>query len=216
VTALAVWFAAIAAVNAEDRPVRVACIGDSITYSAFTGERAETSYPAQLQKKLGAEFEVRNYGISGATMLKSGKLPYWGLSAFKDAQAFEPDIVVIKLGTNDSKPENWNAEAYERDYREMVDGLQALPSKPAVIVCRPVPAFTGKFGISNEVVLNEIIPIVDRIASEKKLTVVDAYNALLGHGDTFPDGIHPNDVGCGFLADAIAPAVREAAKSRHE
>ncbi len=216
VTALAVWFAAIAPVNAEDRPVRVSCIGDSITYSAFTGKREETSYPAQLQKKLGAGFEVRNFGVSGATMLKSGNLPYWGLPAFKDAQAFEPDIVTIKLGTNDSKPENWDAAKYEQDYREMVGLLLALPSHPTVILIRPVPAFSDKFGISNDVVLNQIIPIVDRIATENNLAVVDAYSALLEHGDTFPDGIHPNDLGCGFVAEALAPAVRAAEKARHD
>jgi lysophospholipase L1-like esterase len=213
-TALAVWSAAFVSANAQDRPVRVACIGDSITYSAFTGKREETAYPSQLGNVLGAGFEVRNFGVSGATMLKAGNLPYWGLPAFKDAQAFEPDIVVIKLGTNDSKPENWNAANYERDYREMVDTLQALPSNPTVIVCRPVPAFTDKFGISNEVVLNQIVPIVDRIAADEKLAVVDTYNALLAHGDTFPDGIHPNDVGCKYLAEAVRPAVREAAKGR--
>lgn len=216
VTALAVWFAANAATNAEDRPVRVACIGDSITFAAAGRDRATTPYPAQLQSMLGDAFEVKNFGVSGATMLKSGNLPYWGLPAFKDAQAFEPDIVTIKLGSNDSKPQNWNAEKYESDYREMVDLLQALPSKPTVILIRSVPAFSDAFGISNKVILGEIVPIVDRIAADEHLTVVDAYNALLNHGDMFPDGIHPNAAGCNLVAEAVAPAVSKAAEARHE
>jgi lysophospholipase L1-like esterase len=216
ITALAVWLAASTNVSAEDRPVRVACIGDSITYAAAGGDRATTAYPAQLQAKLGDGFEVKNFGVSGATMLKSGNKPYWTLQAFEDAKAFEPDIVTIKLGTNDSKPVNWNAAEYERDYREMVDILQALPSQPTVILVRPVPAFSDAFGISNDVVLHEIVPTVDRIAADEGLAVVDAYNALLDHGDTFPDGIHPNPKGCGLVADAIAPKVRAAAKARHE
>ena len=214
-TALAVWFAASAMAGAEDRPVRVACIGDSITYSAFVGERAETAYPSQLQALLGDGFEVRNFGVSGATMLKESNLPYWGLPAFKSAQEFAPEIVTIKLGTNDSKP-HWNAENYEADYREMVDLIQALPSHPTVILLRPVPAFTENFGIRNTVIVGEIIPIVDRIAVDEKLRVVDAYSALLEHGDTFPDGIHPNDKGCKRIAEALAPAVRAAAEARHE
>jgi lysophospholipase L1-like esterase len=215
-TALAAWSAAFVWANAEDRPVRVACIGDSITFAASSGDRSKTPYPAQLQELLGAGFEVKNFGVSGATMLKSGNLPYWGLSAFEDAKAFEPDVVVIKLGTNDSKPNNWNAEAYERDYREMVGTLQALPSHPTVLLCRPVPAFSDAFGISNEVIVNEIVPIVGRIAADENLTVIDAYNALLDHGDTFPDGIHPNERGCRVVAETVAEAVRNVAKVRHE
>ncbi len=214
VCGLAMLVGALSPVWAEDRPVRVACIGDSITYAAAGGDRATTPYPAQLQSMLGAGFEVKNFGVSGATMLKTGNLPYWGLPAFADAQAFAPDIVTIKLGTNDSKPPNWNAEAYERDYREMVKQVQALPSHPTVILIRPVPAFSEAFGISNAVIVNEIIPIVDRIASENQLTVVDAYNALLEYGDTFPDGIHPNTEGCKRVAEAIVPAVQAAAKGR--
>lgn len=212
---LAVWSAALVSARAEDRPIRVACIGDSITYAASTGAREKTSYPAQLQGMLGAGYEVKNFGVSGATMLKKGNHPYWGLPAFKDAQAFEPDIVVIKLGSNDSKPVNWNAEAYESDYREMVDMLLALPSRPTVLLCRPVPAFSQAFGISNDVILNEIIPIVGRIAEEKRLDVVDAYNALLRYGRTFPDGIHPNEEGCKVLAQTVAESVKAAAVVRH-
>jgi len=214
--ALTVWSAVFAMASAEDRPVRVACIGDSITYSAFTGKREETAYPSQLQALLGDGFEVKNFGVSGATMLKVSNLPYWDLPAFKGAQEFAPDIVTIKLGTNDSKPPHWNAEKYEADYREMVDLLLALPSHPTVILIRPVPAFSENFGIRNSVILGEIIPIVDQIAADKHLTIVDAYNALLDYGDTFPDGIHPNDKGCKVIAETLAPAVKNAAKARHE
>lgn len=194
---------------AQKPPVRVACIGDSITFAAASGKREETSYPAQLQTLLGKGYEVRNYGVSGATMLRASERPYWTQKQYAEAKEYAPDIIVIKLGTNDSKPQHWNRDAYARDYRDMVDELAALPSNPRIILCRPVPAFSENFKIRNTVIVGEIIPIVDEIAIEKRVPVVDAYNALLDHGLDFPDGIHPDAAGCNALAKAVAEVVKD-------
>ena len=88
--------------------IRLACVGDSITYGSGLSEREVNSYPAVLQKLLGEGYDVKNFGVSGATLLKSGDKPYWKQSEFKSATAFNPNIVVIKLGTNDTKPQNWS------------------------------------------------------------------------------------------------------------
>jgi len=195
-------------VAAQQAPIRVACIGDSITFAASSGKREETSYPAQLQTLLGKGYEVRNFGVSGATMLRASERPYWLQKDFAAAKEFAPDIVVIMLGTNDSKPQHWNREAYARDYRDLVDEFAALPSQPKIILCRPVPAFSDAFKINNSVIVGDIIPIVDEIALEKRLPVVDAYNALLGLAANFPDGIHPDAGGCKVLAKAVAEVVK--------
>src|ERR1041384_7347597 len=99
-----VLFVALA-VSAQD-VTRVACVGDSITFGSGVVGRESNSYPAVLQHFLGNKFEVRNFGVSGATLLKKGDKPYWKEHAFTNATAFKPNIVVIKLGTNDSKPQN--------------------------------------------------------------------------------------------------------------
>ncbi len=211
---LSVAFSLSAAAQQTKPPVRVACIGDSITFAAASGKREETSYPAQLQTLLGKNFEVRNYGVSGATMLRASERPYWNQKDYAEAKEFLPEIIVIKLGTNDSKPQHWNKEAYARDYRDMIDELRALPSKPSIIVCRPVPAFTENFKIRNSVIIGEIIPVVDEIAVEKGTPIVDAYNALLNSGADFPDGIHPDAAGCNLLAKAVAAVVKDVAVKR--
>ena len=89
-----------------DSKTRVACVGDSITYGAGVAGRESNSYPAVLGKLLGDKYEVKNFGVSGATLLKKGDNPYWRQGAFKKATDFKPNIVVIKLGTNDTKPQN--------------------------------------------------------------------------------------------------------------
>jgi len=188
---------------------RVACIGDSITYGSGISDRARDSYPAQLEqilKQYDTAWEVDNFGVSGATLLTNGDLPYIRQSAYSSALASNPDIVIIKLGTNDSKPQNWmHRDEYISDYSAMIDAFRALPSGPEVWICKPVPAFYVNFAISPTVIHDEILPMIDEIAALKGTPVFDLYTALEDHGDLFPDGIHPNVAGAGLMAEFIAP-----------
>ena len=82
----------------QDQKTRIACIGNSITYGSTVINREKNAYPVQLQAMLGDEFDVKNFGVSGATLLKKGNKPYWKESAYNDALAFKPNIIFIKLG----------------------------------------------------------------------------------------------------------------------
>jgi lysophospholipase L1-like esterase len=187
----------------------VACVGDSITYGSGIANRTVDSYPAQLQRILqqyDLSWEVQNFGVSGATLLSRGDLPYVRQAAFGNAQACNPDIVIIKLGTNDSKPQNWQYKGdFVSDYENMIDIFRALPSRPQVWICKPVPAFYVNFSIRPEVIRDEILPLIDQISREKSAPVIDLYTALQDSGKLFPDGIHPNAEGAGLMAQAIAP-----------
>ncbi|UCD53331.1 MAG: hypothetical protein JSW27_11915 [Phycisphaerales bacterium] len=188
---------------------RVACVGDSITYGSGIANRMRDSYPAQLEQILqqyDTAWEVDNFGVSGATMLSRGDLPYIRQSAYSNALASNPDIVIIKLGTNDSKPHNWaHKDEYVSDYLAMIDAFRALPSAPEVWICKPVPAFYTNFSISPTVIHDEILPMIDEIAALRDTPVFDLYTALEPYADLFPDGIHPNAEGAGVMAEFIAP-----------
>ena len=186
----------------------VACIGDSITYGSGISDRMKDGYPAQLQRLLrqyDRNWQVGNFGVSGATLLHRGDKPYVRESAYNDARAYNPDIVIIKLGTNDSKPQNWQyKEDFVADYSAMIDVFRGLPSRPKVWICKPVPAFQITWGITPEIIRDEILPLVERISREKDVPVIDLYTALLGAGHLFPDNIHPNAEGAGVMAKTIA------------
>jgi len=188
---------------------RVACVGDSITYGSGISNRTRDSYPAQLEQILqqyDTAWEVDNYGVSGATLLSTGDRPYIHQGAYNSALASHPDIVIIKLGTNDSKPHNWaHKDDYVSDYGAMIDAFRALPSEPEVWICKPVPAFYVNFAISPTVIREEILPLIDEIAVLKGTPVFDLHAALLDHADLFPDGIHPNAEGASVMAQFIAP-----------
>jgi len=204
--ALAVSLTACAA--AAEQPIRVACIGDSITFGAGIRDRKRNSYPAVLGRLLGEKYQVRNFGVSGATLLKKGDKPYWKLAAFRQATEWQPNIVIIKLGTNDSKPQNWRHKAeFADDLRALVDHFAALPSKPKIWLCLPVPVYATRWGINEATVKGEIIPIIQKVAEEKKLPTIDLYTALSGKPEMFPDKIHPNAAGAKLMAETILKAI---------
>jgi acyl-CoA thioesterase I len=179
-------------------PVRVACVGDSITQGSGT---KGNPYPKQLQELLGDKWQVSNFGVSGRTLLRKGDYPYWNEKAYQNALASEPDVVIIKLGTNDTKPQNMKHEAeFLGDYRDLVKSFQELKSKPRVYLCRPVPVIgKGSFNITEEN-LQKLMSQMDALAKEMKLDVIDMYAALNGKPELIPDRVHPNAIGAHEMA----------------
>ena len=191
----------------EKKEVRIACIGDSITEGAGIYWQSKNSYPVQLDSILGPGYRVLNAGRSGATLLKHSDLPYWICNEFSNVFAFEPDIIVIKLGTNDSKPFNWNEENYARDLQSMVDTLNSIPTQPEIFLCLPAPAYNHAWGINDSVIRNGVIPSIEKVAKLNNLQIIDLYKPLVDHVDFFPDSIHPNEAGAGSIAEVIAKAI---------
>jgi alpha-L-fucosidase 2 len=183
---------------------KVACIGNSIT----AGSGADTSYPLRLQKLLGSSYSVQNEGVSSTTMLKKGDVPYWTKGKLSQALAFKPDIVTIKLGTNDTKPQNWDAynSQFKTDYGAMIDTLNTLAKKPKIWLVLPVPVWTNSYSIRDSA-LKKIIIIVIKIASERSLHVIDCNTPLLNFSKYFVDGVHPNDAGADTIAHVIFRAL---------
>ncbi len=217
--------------NARQTPkpdaVRVACIGNSITDGHGIELASAYGYPALLQKKLGSGYWVKNFGVSARTLLNKGDHPYMNELAWRDALAFDPDIVVIKLGTNDSKPQNWqHASEFRSDLEQMLFALRpdlaqpvkkkkgkkkaapAPAARPQIILCTPIPAFKSTWDISDEVITSQIIPILKEEAAKYDLQLLDLHTLYAGDGDKMlSDGIHPDGRGVQRLADIVAGAL---------
>ena len=199
--------------NARQTPqpgaIKVACIGNSITDGYGIDMRTAYGYPAQLQQMLGKDYWVKNFGVSSRTMLNKGDYPYMNEMAWRDALAFKPDIVIIKLGTNDSKPENWQyGSEFKKDLKQMIDVLRSADNKPKIFLCTPIPAFKSTWNISDEVIVNNIIPIQKQVAKEYKLEVIDLHTLFANDGDKMvDDGIHPDQKGAHKMAEIIAATI---------
>ena len=205
--------------------VRVACIGNSITDGSGIDMAERLGYPAQLQQLLGSGYVVKNYGVGARTLLNKGDHPYRKALAWRDCLAFQPDVVVIKLGTNDSKPYNWEHKAeFETDLQQMIDALAPLqpvlnkkgrptkkmerPAKPRILLCTPIPAFRDMWGINDSTIVSEVIPAIRRVADRNGLEVIDLHSAVTDETLITSDHIHPNDKGARRMAEVICEELR--------
>jgi lysophospholipase L1-like esterase len=189
---------------AFSHPIRVACVGDSITQGVGTQNPIEESYPARLQPLLGTKWEVRNFGVGGRTMLRKAD-PF----DFSDALKFTPDVVVIALGTNDSKSQIWSAHQSEfiDDYVAAIRAFQALPNHPEVWACLPPPAFPGNWGITEEVIRDGVIPSIKKAIQIAGIKLIDLHAPLLSSASLFPDTVHPNEAGAKRIAELVAAEI---------
>jgi lysophospholipase L1-like esterase len=201
-----------------DGPIRVACVGDSITYGSGLKDRDHDSYPACLGRWLGPGYDVRNFGHSGATLLRKGDLPYVQQPEHSAAVAFKPDVIVIMLGTNDSKhrtsesgdkvAENWQHKAdYVADYEALIGEFRRANPAAKFYVCYPTPCFPGRWGINDNTIHYEVIPLVHQVATDSNATVIDLYDAFAGKKDLFPDTVHPNSDGAKLMAADVYTAL---------
>ncbi|HLN21797.1 MAG TPA: GDSL-type esterase/lipase family protein [Bacteroidales bacterium] len=183
---------------------RIACVGNSITYGHGLTDREKQNYPYILQQLLGSKHTVMNFGTSGCTLMKSGNKPYWDDPNFKASTDFDPDIVIIMLGTNDAKPFNWeHKNEFSADYRSLIEHYRSRGAK--VYIAIPVPVYgDGNFSIDASVLNNEVVPLIRKIAADNNCPVIDTNKALSGKQEMFPDEVHPDAAGANLIAHTVA------------
>lgn len=189
-------------------PIKVAFVGNSITQGP--GRDNPDSYPLQVAAMLGDSYEVKNFGVSGRTLLKKGDYPYWNEPQFQQVKDFQPDVVVIKLGTNDSKPQNWAHKAdFVKDYLDLIAEFRAhMPKDGKVYVVMPVPVTRVNFGINPEVMNNEQRLMLMEIIQKSGAEMIDLYTPLMDKPELLPDGVHPNKEGLQIMAAVVARRIR--------
>lgn len=195
----------------DHSPIRVTCVGNSITEGAGLVDPAHEAYPAWLQQVLGPGYQVLNCGLSSHTTLNKTDFPYMNpvckdRHPFHEALQSNPDIVTIKLGTNDSKTryDSLMHADFTHDMNALIDSFQVLPSHPQIFLCLPIPAFEERWTIRDSVIQSDIIPRIKAIAEERNLPVIDLYTPMKPFPELCPDGIHPNRAGSMIIAEEIA------------
>ncbi|MBR1889623.1 MAG: sialate O-acetylesterase [Alloprevotella sp.] len=191
--------------------IKVACVGNSVTYGMKLEHREVESYPAQLQQMLGENYEVRNFGHNGATLLRHGHNPYTLLDEYKSAVEYQPDIVVIHLGLNDTDPRNWPdySDEFDRDYSALIDTFRISNPHAKVYVCllTPIHHRHPRFQSGTRDWHYAIRQHIRRLAEAKGATLIDLYSPLHKRTDLFPDAIHPNAEGAGIIAKTVYGAL---------
>ena len=209
-------FINISFTKAIDPIIRIGFIGNSITIGTGLSNPETECYPAQigllLKEKYGDTCEVKNFAVSGRTMLKKGDYPIWNEIDFTYAYNYAPDILFICLGTNDTKPQNWDSYGNEfiSDYKSMIDTFLVRNPNTKFVVCYPPPAFAVQWGIRNEFIVSGVIPAVDSIIKLTGADLVDFYHTFLDSSYLFPDYIHPNAKGAKVMAKVAFDQMEQA------
>lgn len=201
--------------------IKIACIGDSITWGFTILRRGAYSYPAVLQRLLKDKAQVANFGLNDSTASRESEMPYTKRPPFSKAKAFGADLALIMLGSNDTKKINWGEEKFREGYSYIVDtflqqGARVYLMLPPAVLNRielkegvQIGRLEPKFLALNEDILRfGVIPAIKDIAQEKNLPVIDLHS-LITDISLFNDGIHPNKEGAALMANAIAQRLKE-------
>ena len=199
----------------NDERIRVSCVGDSLTYgSGVIKTREVDSYPAKLQKKLGTSHLVSNFGLRNATASADGDLPYIDSAQYQKSLESEPNLVLLMLGTNDSKTYNWNAKSYEEGIKSLVQTYKNLDTNPTVYLMISPYCFSldgsdiAEYQVQPKVVAGKIKDIVEKVAAEEGVEVIDLYSVTVGKEEHYRDGIHFDAEGYKIIADYIYDIIK--------
>ena len=198
----------------KEGQIKVACVGDSITYGHGISDWEKNNYPAQLQGILGDDYHVANFGHSARTLSPDGDRPYIESEQYRLSLEYDADIVVIMLGTNDSKPANWvDEEDFIKKYDDFINSYKENNPNVKIILCTPAKCYLpikdnyGDLDIRSEVV-DVIKDATYTYATTKGYNLVNIYALTDNHEEWFGDKIHPSKDGAKVMAEAIADMVR--------
>jgi lysophospholipase L1-like esterase len=214
--------------NKTDK-IKVACIGDSITFGARLDDPDKYSYPAQLQALLGENYLVENFGVGSCTLIRKGKPTVW--TQLAKIMESNPNIVIISLGTNDTCGGTracWDHKNdFPGDYRDLIDSLRLFPTNPRIYICAPSPMVLETPGLDSARIadlqerqprLQELIDNVNKIAVEKKTNFIDLNTPMATRPELFTekDGVHPNKAGYLFIAELVSRAIQKSEDSSRD
>lgn len=201
----------------KEGQIKVACVGDSVTYGHSVKLWPESNYPALLGKMLGDGYNVKNYGVSGSTVQPDGDQPYVITKAYEESLAYEADIIVFMMGSNDSKPENWKGEeAFLMKYNTLIESYLQTEKKPVIYLCTPPVAYfpegvtdgNTNYDIQPEYV-QAVSELVKTVAAERGMELIDINALTTDRRDLFgKDNVHPNNDGARAIAEAVYEAIK--------
>ena len=203
--------------DAQENQIKVACVGDSITYGHGISNWHKNNYPAVLQTILGNKYNVQNFGVSGATVQSTADKPYEETNSYVPSIEYNADVLIFMLGSNDSKPYNWQgAECFKKQYLKLLDTYITDDNKPDIYLCTVAKVFyddesqesgPSNFDIQGDKV-EEINKIIKEIASERNYKYIDVYELTVQHPEWFNDNIHPDSDGAKAIAEEVKSNIK--------
>ena len=185
--------------------VKIACIGDSVTYGSKLRNRIKECYPECLQALLGRKYRTMNFGLSGATINPNGDIPYISSIEYKKSLDFKPDLVIMQFGGNDSKKHNYKGtELFKNEYLKLMNSYKLINKDVLFIIILPVPIYHELWGVQTKILNGEITITLEDIILDNNIPFVDPKPSFSNRMELYDvDEIHPNKDGAQILAELV-------------
>jgi acyl-CoA thioesterase-1 len=204
---------------------RIVILGDSNTEGH--GIQPWQTYPTRLQKNLGDEVSVYNFGVSGACVThvmvnnRPIGMPYILEENYKKALEAKGDLYIVNLGTNDAVDGlddtldqvdpflnvMAHRDKFTQSYEDILEGIIASNPKAKMVLCIPIPVLKCVWRKHQQHYLDRVIPYIRTIALRKDYEVIDLMHSLGQHTAIetlyLEDGLHLNEKGAAFVADVL-------------
>lgn len=211
--------------SANKPTVKVACVGDSITFGTNSRDPARDSYPRYLQELLGSAYSVEKYGAPSHSLIETDTPSFLLHSYFSESVSAKPDVVIVMLGTNDCRTQKWEDSAYKdwtdparsqsfldsgekliSAYRAANPQVQIFLATPPVV---PQDAWLGTDW--TERIIRYGKPLIERLAKEQGCTLIDVFAFSEQHPELFAggDGLHPQNEQYAILAEGIYAMIKD-------
>eukprot|EP00667_Euglena_gracilis_P019537 EG_transcript_20954 len=190
--------------------LRIACVGDSLTSHHRHGQ----AYPWHMERYLrpllpGVNLTVGNFGKASATAMLNTDRPYTQCSDWPRLAEFQPQLVVVLLGINDSKRRNWlragGAKQFYEELKALVLGFRN--NSADVVLGQPYRGYKEYAEIQWNLVFGTVNPLIRRIACELQLPLFALAPVIGKNKFTFTDGVHPTEKGRMAMGRLVADTV---------
>jgi len=197
----------------------VACLGDSITFGhGVSASRERDAWTFVLQRMLGEDCKVLNFGINGASASEGCPESYRASGLLDRALSCGADTYILMLGTNDTKERIWNAQRYKMGMRGIISDILRNTGRgglaPKLFLMLPPAVFPMEDGrtaydVSAALLTDQVVPLVKKLAEEYSLPIIDLYTATKDHPEYYVEGVHPNAAGNLAIAQQVYADIAE-------
>lgn len=204
--------------------IKIACVGGSITEGS-NSEDADKTYPDFLQKMLGFDYLVKNFGIGGYSVVSTDDYAYVKHWKYSSSVKFVPDVVIWMLGINDGNPSQaykaWEGtdrrEKYIRSAESMFSAYENANPDVQIFVTLPSSLFESKVWVEwkewGARVEKYVIPLNRELAEKHNYPIIDVFSWAEEHPEVFPDGLHPKDSTYKTYAERVYEEIKDVIKT---
>ncbi len=85
----------------------------------------------------------------------------------------------------------------------LIEKYKHLETNPQIWICYPTPAFPGTWEIREDIIREEVIPLISEVARLTEVKLIDSNTGFINRSELFPDKVHPSAKGANLIANTI-------------